>query len=109
MSVFNIKFKHMALAYAAFILLALYGCGDTVSQSATGGGSNCNSHDGNCATTNVLPEAASPTLPEVSTFSSDSDHIPAHCAVPVEALPGCSEGSFEDCSCYDPHNPAQSG
>ena len=34
---------------AALIIVALAACGDTVSQSATGGGSNCNSHDGSCS------------------------------------------------------------
>jgi len=104
MNIFNIKLKHMGLVYAAFILVSLYGCGDTTNQSASGYGTNIiasGSADGNLA----------PKEDEFSTTRAvTGGYLPSHCPVemaPVEPVIGCSEGSFAECSCWDPTNPAQ--
>lgn len=59
----------MKYIFVLLFSLMLAACGDTVSQSATGGGSNCNSHDGNCETINEaeLPEPVVEPEPEPET------------------------------------------
>ena len=101
------------IAATIIVAISLYGCGgDSVSQSATGGGNNCSSKDGSCSVASQYPISASDGVSGTSgTFgvSGTSSHVPAHCTAAPAALPGCSHQSYLDCTCYDPNNDQQSG
>ena len=111
MKIFNIKLKHYVYAYTAFILIALYGCGDTSSMSASGQGRNAIA-EGDITITDTVNEKDIPdgggTIQGVR--SVEGGHLPAHCSIvfePVEPVIGCSVSSYAECICYDPTNPAQ--
>ena len=91
----------MTAAYVIFITAALYGCGDTVSQSATGGGSNCNSHDGSCGIVTPLPEGDTEAL-GISTSSTTAISNPQNCPIQPPVHPTCSVDSQLECECVLP-------
>ena len=111
MNIFNIKLKHYAYAYVAFIVIALYGCGDTTSMSASGQGRNAIA-EGDITISDTVNEKDTAdgggTIQGVR--SVEDGHLPAHCSIvfaPVEPNAQCSQKSFENCVCYNPNDPTQ--
>ena len=89
-------------------MIALYGCGDTSSMSASGQGRNAIA-EGDITITDTVNEK---DIPDggAGIESVEDGHLPAHCSIvfaPVEPVVGCSVDSFNECKCYDPTNPAQ--
>ena len=95
--------KLILIAYTIFAFTALYGCGDTVSQSATGGGSNCNSHDGSCGIVTPLPEGTTEAGDVNTAGASSSTSNPQKCPVQPPVHPSCSVKSQLNCDCVLPN------
>lgn len=112
MKIFNISFKVLLMGYVLFIAVSLAGCGDTFSQSASGHGTNIIAEQDVGAVSSDENPVPSPSSTAGVASIDGGGHLPAHCPIevaPVEALVGCSVESFQECSCWDPTNPAQSG
>ena len=102
-------YKHFfVIALVGMTLLSvsvLQGCGDTNSQSATGGGSNFNAGEDIKSSNNT----------ENNSSGDDGGGVDGQggvdgngmCLSIPPALPGCSHQSWLDCVCYDPNNPDQ--
>ena len=72
MGLHNMKLTTFLLTYITIFIPSafIYGCGDTVSQSSTGGGSNVNIHDGGSGA--ISNPAPPPTTPSTAgTFSAE--------------------------------------
>jgi len=82
----NIKLVMTLCAAIIIVSLALTGCGDTVSQSASGGGSNCSANDGSCSITLYMT-----TAEKIAEASGTS--------VEWTDTPGCSVGSRAEGRC----------
>ena len=107
--------KFLVSMAAVFALsFMMYGCegGDQISQSASGGGSNAVG-DGNFIGSDA-EKADDGTISGGGGVDGQTspEHVPAHCAdygFEPERLIGCSTESYQECRCYDPTNPEQSG
>ncbi len=104
--------KYLLIVSLALLLGA---CGDTVSQSASGGGSNqisTGSSNANIGQPKVDKDGKAVGGTGTVGVTGADGYLPGHCPVevaPVESLIGCSAESYKECHCYDPQNPAQSG
>ena len=78
----------------AFAFAALYGCGDTISQSSTGYGTNIIAEsDANSSTNEDKGEVGITGVTSIR---------PEHCSVTPPVHPQCSQASYDACECVPP-------
>ena len=91
--------------YILILLLSglIYGCGDTVSQSTSGGGSNSISTGKGDSAVITIPESSSAEGGDASVNAARAASNPQNCPVQPPIHPTCSVTSQLNCGCVLPN------